>query len=303
MGRNNAGRKRLMATGSFAAFGVAVALGQATPASAAAATTTQAATAQASTAQATTGQAPIARALAHCSHCKVSVRDAARSEARSGARDRGLMSFRVQLNVPAPSDIHVRYTTVNGAGATGAVAGSDYGSRSGWVRIAAGRSSALVPVLIHNDTRWEFTERFRLVLTAATHGATIVDRSGTGTIYDNDRAFVSVRDAGPVSEGAGPLSFAVRLSRPLPFPVWVRTTTANLTATAGQDYVGSSTWVKFNPGQVVKHRLVPVIDDSGVEGTERMRLLLSNPTGGPGVGLGVRDGLGYGTILNDDVIH
>jgi hypothetical protein len=296
MCRNNAGRKRLMTTGSFAVFGVAVALGQVAPASAA--STTQAAAAHASTVQTS-----VTRTLAHCSHCKVSVRDGARSEARSGALDRGLMSFRVQLNVPAPSDIHVRYTTVNGAGANGAVAGSDYGSRSGWVRIAAGRSSALVAVLIHNDTRWEFTERFRLVLTAATHGATIVDRSGTGTIHDNDRAFVSVRDASPASEGGGPLSFTVRLSRPLPFPVWVRTTTANLTATAGQDYTGSSVWVKFNPGQVVKNRLVPVVDDSAVEGTERMRLLLSNPTGGPGVGLGVRDGLGYGTILNDDVIH
>jgi hypothetical protein len=280
MGSNNAGRKRLMVAGSFAAFGVAVALGQAVPA-----------------------QGSAVRAAAHCSDCKVSVRDAARSEARSGALDRGLMSFRVQLNVAAPSDIFVRYTTVNGAGATGAVAGSDYRFASGWARIAAGRSSALVRVFIHNDTRWEFTERFRLVLSAATHGATILDGSGTGTIYDNDRAFVSVRDASAVSEDRGPLSFAIRLSRPLPFPVWVRTTTADLSATAGQDYVASSIWVKFNPGQVVRLRSVPLVDDSAVEGAERMRLLLSNPTGGPGVGLGVRDGLGYGTILNDDVIH
>jgi hypothetical protein len=160
-----------------------------------------------------------------------------------------------------------------------------------------------VRVFIRNDTRWEFTERFRLVLTAATHGATIIDRSGTGTIYDNDRAFVSVRNARAAYENRGPLSFAVRLSRPLPFPVWVRTTTANLTATAGPDYIGSSIWVKFNPGQVVKHRSVPLVNDTAVEATERMRLLLSNPIGGPGVGLGVRDGLGYGTILNDDLIH
>ena len=280
--------RRVVGTGSFLALAVVAGLG---PAASASAAPVSAAPASAATVSA-------ARALAPCSLCDVSVDDARRSEARSGFWDRGFMNFRVRLDAPAPVDLYVRYTTVNGAGPNRALAGADYRRTTRTLRIAAGTSWATARVLIYNDRRPEFTEHFRLLLLGASGGASIVDRSARGFIIDDDRPRLSVVDAGPVSEDGGPLVFEVKLSRPVRHTVWVRYATHDDSATAGEDYVARSGWLRFGPGTVSRLVRVHVIDDSRfLEGTETMRLVLSNP-----IRAGIADGTGDGTITENDIV-
>lgn len=61
--------------------------------------------------------------------------------------------------------------------------------------------------------------------------------------------------------------------------------TADLTATAGQDYAavaGSLSWADGELG--LRSFLVPILDDALVEGVERVRLVLTGPTGGAALG-------------------
>jgi Tol biopolymer transport system component len=61
-------------------------------------------------------------------------------------------------------------------------------------------------------------------------------------------------------------------------------TTADRTATAGQDYVSTSGTLTFGPGEDVKFINVPLVNDSVYEGVETFTVNLSNPTGGYALG-------------------
>ena len=61
--------------------------------------------------------------------------------------------------------------------------------------------------------------------------------------------------------------------------------TADLTATAGQDYAAAAGSLTWGDGELgVRIFLVPILDDALVEGVERVRLVLTGPTGGAALG-------------------
>ena len=61
--------------------------------------------------------------------------------------------------------------------------------------------------------------------------------------------------------------------------------TADLTATAGQDYAAVAGSLDWGDGELgVRTFLVPILDDALVEGVERVRLVLTGPTGGAALG-------------------
>ena len=108
-------------------------------------------------------------------------------------------------------------------------------------------------------------------------------------------AGLSVADA-EVEEGPGvALAFTVSLSRAASETVTVDWATADGTATAGSDYTADSGSLAFAPGETWKTVSVAVLDDSHDEGSETMRLVLSNPTGAY-----LADGEATGTIENTD---
>jgi hypothetical protein len=92
-----------------------------------------------------------------------------------------IVSFQISLPTAATSKVTVRYATSNGT----AVAGSDYGAKSGTATIAVGARSVYVTVKVVMDRAREATETFNVNLSSPV-GATIADAVGVGTIINDD---------------------------------------------------------------------------------------------------------------------
>ena len=108
---------------------------------------------------------------------------------------------------------------------------------------------------------------------------------------------ISVADA-QVREGPGAMmDFAVTLSRALDEAVSVDYATADGTATAGEDYTGTSGTLTFEPGEITKTVSVEVLDDSHDDDGETFTLTLSDPSGG---NAHLVNDTATGTIQNSD---
>ena len=106
---------------------------------------------------------------------------------------------------------------------------------------------------------------------------------------------ISVADA-TVQEGAGAqLDFVVSLSRAAAGTVTVDYLTRDGTAIAGQDYTATSGTLTFAAGETTRTVAVPVLDDAHDEGSETMKLKLSNASGAR-----ITDRKAIGTITNTD---
>ncbi|CAN5301594.1 hypothetical protein BH11BAC6_BH11BAC6_10470 [soil metagenome] len=120
---------------------------------------------------------------------------------------------------------------------------------------------------------------------------------------DFDNAFVQVIPTISISDksvtegnsGTTTAKLKVTLSSASASIVTVNYTTADSTATAGTDYVAKSGKLKFNPGQTSKTISILINGDTQVEPIEKIKILLSAP-----VNATIADGLGVGTIKNDD---
>jgi hypothetical protein len=87
----------------------------------------------------------------------------------------------ITLTESATADVLVHYSTAPGS----AVAGADYTSRSGTIKIPQGKRQVTLTIPITSDTTSENTESFSLVVDSAPN-ATIVKGTGTITIRDDD---------------------------------------------------------------------------------------------------------------------
>ena len=106
---------------------------------------------------------------------------------------------------------------------------------------------------------------------------------------------ISVADT-TVQEGANAqLDFVVSLSRAATSAVTVAYLTRNGTAIAGQDYTDTSGTLTFAAGETTRTVAVPVLDDAHDEGSETMKLKLSNASGAQ-----LTDRKAIGTITNAD---
>ncbi|MDV6029899.1 MAG: hypothetical protein F9B45_07285 [Phycisphaera sp. RhM] len=70
-------------------------------------------------------------------------------------------------------------------------------------------------------------------------------------------------------------------------------------ASEGTDYENATGQVFFSPGQTQRTVVVPIIDDLDAETDETFEILISLPAGGL-EGIAISDGIGIGTILDDD---
>ena len=125
--------------------------------------------------------------------------------------------------------------------------------------------------------------------------------SATVTILDNDPEetptlpIVSVFDV-RVDEGPGAvLAFPVRLNVAAVETATIEWETLDGSAKAGQDYKGASGTLVFSPGDTEKTVRVEVIDDTLVEGTEVMLLMLLDAQGAV-----IDDAVAKGTIKDND---
>ncbi|MFC1764545.1 Calx-beta domain-containing protein [Planctomycetota bacterium] len=94
--------------------------------------------------------------------------------------------------------------------------------------------------------------------------------------------------------------FTLNLSESSPYPIslWAKTVggpTGRNGATAGEDYVAYDQLLTIPAGQQTLSISIDILGDTKYEGNECFSLLLSDP-----LGVTIADGVGIGTILNDD---
>ena len=87
-----------------------------------------------------------------------------------------------------------------------------------------------------------------------------------------------------VNEHDGTLTLTVTRTGGSDGTVTVAYATANLIATAGQDFTTTTGTLTFAPGVTQQTITVPITDDPALEGDETFRVTLTNPTGGAALG-------------------
>ena len=206
--------------------------------------------------------------------------------------DAGNAAFMVTLSASSGRAVTVSYATADGS----AAAGADYTAASGELTFAPGSRTETILVAVLNDVLDEDDETFTLLLSDPVH-ATLDDGSATATIVDDDVApAMMVADARAV-ESAGEILFVVRLETASGREVSVVCTSADETATAGQDYVEEVGLVTFAPGETEHTVRMVVLDDAVDEPEETFSFNLSEPTHAT---LTEQERSATGTIVDDD---
>jgi hypothetical protein len=222
----------------------------------------------------------------------LSIANVSQGEGNSGT---STMTFTVTLSAAAPTGgVTFNFATANGTATAGTSGTADYVAASGSRTIAAGSTTATIPVTLRGDATVEPNETFTVNITGATN-TTNTTASATGTIVNDDGAplpSISINDAS-VTEGQT-ANFTVSLSAASTQTVTVNFATAN--GTAGlSDYNNTNGTLTF-PAQTTTQTIsVPTINDTAVESTETFVVNLSGPTNAT-----IADPQGQGTIIDND---
>jgi len=201
--------------------------------------------------------------------------------------------FTVTLDAPSGQTVTVDFATADGT----ATAPLDYASATGTLSFPRGTTSQTLSVDVVGDVLDEADETFLVDLSNPTN-ATLADGQGTGTITDDDGPpAIAIADVSVTEGNAGTTSavFTVTLDAPSGQTVTVDFATADGTANAPGDYVGTSGTLSFAPGATTQAVTVDVVGDSVDEADETFDVDLTNAANAS-----IADAQGVGTILDDD---
>ena len=196
----------------------------------------------------------------------------------------GVAEFTVTLGPASTSAVTVGYRTADDSGDTAATAGEDYATiRSGLLTFAAGETTKVIRVTVHQDQLDESDETFSLILKDPV-GAALGEAGATGTITDDDDPpQLSMADPQAVSEGeaenARYSEFQILLSVPSGQPVRFSyatgdtgTSAGSQAATVGEDYTEFRGRAEIAPGETSLILRVPILDDDIDEYREMLSL-------------------------------
>ena len=211
-------------------------------------------------------------------------------------------AFTVSASRAPGTDLTVTLAVSEAAGAD-FVAADDEGAAT--VTIAKGATEAVFSVPTVNDTTDEPDGSVTVTVAAPGEGdaryrvAAAPSQSATVAVSDDDVPVpvLSVADA-TVREGEGLMWFTVRLSAPSERAVKVSYRTRESTPVSAQanvDYLANSWTLDFRAGETEKRVWVYIYDDNHDEGPETFEVVLRSASGAP-----IGDGVGVGTIVNDD---
>jgi uncharacterized repeat protein (TIGR01451 family) len=221
----------------------------------------------------------------------LSIDDVSVTEGDSGTTT---AAFTVSLSAPSGRTVTVDYATADGT----ASAPDDYAAATGTVTFAPGDTTAQVAVEVAGDVLDEIDETFALHPSDPVY-ASIADGSAIGTIFDDDPLpSLSIDDVAVTEGDIGTTDavFTVLLSAPSGRSVSVAYTTADVTATAGQDYAATFGSVTIPAGDTKAAIVVKVNGDLLEEPDETFTVTLVDP----GAAVLSDDHVGTGTIVNDD---
>uniref|UniRef100_A0A3Q3IUW6 VWFC domain-containing protein n=1 Tax=Monopterus albus TaxID=43700 RepID=A0A3Q3IUW6_MONAL len=171
--------------------------------------------------------------------------------------------------------------------------GSDYKSRGmtsdNRVIFGPGVSMSTCDIKLIDDSEYELSEEFELVLADASDNARIGDVTVAKVVIDgpNDASTVSLANASfTFSEDAGTIEIPVlRHGSDLSSvtSVWCATRPSEpLSASPGVDYIPSSKKVEFKPGKTEETCSLTIMDDiqnPSIEGSETFVVFISSPQG------------------------
>ena len=192
-------------------------------------------------------------------------------------------TFTVSLTPAATEEVTIEWTTENGSGPTGALAGEDYTAASGTVTFQPGETQQTITVETIDDSIIDPNETYDVTLSNPS-GAILGPRRATAGIIDNDDTLsrVSVSNAPEVGEG-GVSEFTVTLSAASDNSISVdfetRSGTGPTAATDGVDFTSQTDTLTFLPGETSKTISVDTIDDAIAEGQEHFVLVLTGANG------------------------
>lgn len=121
--------------------------------------------------------------------------------------------------------------------------------------------------------------------------------ASNGTLQSGPLLSINDVTATEGDSGTTTFEFTILLSEAASVPVSVEYQTSDGSAVASSDYTAvPATVLEFAPGEVQKTISIDVKPDAIAEGNESFNVLLSNATNAT-----ISDGLGVGTIVNDDI--
>jgi hypothetical protein len=224
----------------------------------------------------------------------LSVNDASAHEGNSGTTT---FTFTVSLSAPAPATVTFDIATQDNSAT---IADNDYVARSlSSQTIAAGNTTYTFDVTVNGDLNVEPNETFFVNVTHVS-GATVLNGQGAGTIQNDDSPSLSINDvqASEGNSGTTTFTFTISLSElaqagGVTFDISTQDGTAT---TAGNDYVGNSLTNQTIPAGQSRYTFdVTVNGDMLVEPDETFLVNVTKVSGAT-----VLDGVGQGTITNDD---
>jgi uncharacterized repeat protein (TIGR01451 family)/uncharacterized delta-60 repeat protein len=171
----------------------------------------------------------------------------------------------------------VRYDSTN----LTATAGSDFGGvANGLLTFANGETIKTFTIPILEDSQVEGDEAFGVNLSNPSSGLQLLISSTIVSILDNDTGFSLSTNSYVIDEGATNVMITVFRTNANTGPASVSLTTSDSTALAGADYTPFGNSLNFTNGEAMKIVLIPINNDTVVEGAESFDLTLTGPSPG-----------------------
>ena len=236
---------------------------------------------------------------------EISINDVTQVEGNAGTT-----TFDFTVSISYSADALVNFTTSDG---TAMVSDSDYIPDSSIIDkfnggptppitfTAGGATTQTLSVTVNGDTTIEQDETFFVNLIDA-NGAIIADPQGQGTILNDDFSIISIDDVSQIEGDTGTTTFDFTISLTNSTDVGLQ-----VHVTGGTASVADSDFVPFNnqpinftaggpTSQVVS---VTVNGDTTIEADETFFVTLTVISGNS-ISFGMNNGVGTGTIINDD---
>lgn len=212
----------------------------------------------------------------------------------------GVTTLTVKRTNGSVGAVSVSYAAVAGS----AEAGADFNFAAGTLEFADGETVKTLSVPIVNDQDIESDEQFSVVLSNPTGGASLDAGNSTATITIVDDEVASPGEFNlnlstvNVNEDAGTVTLTVNRTGGSDGLVAVTYSTADGSASAGDDYTSTSGTLTYQDGETSKDIVIAISNDTDSEDSETFTLTLSNPQGNATIGTGQTTI----TIIDDDVV-
>jgi hypothetical protein len=212
-----------------------------------------------------------------------------------------LKVFPVTLNTASSKTVTVGFGTTASVATPGGdpnAGGEDFEAQTGTVTFLPGDTSENVSIEINGDTVHEPGELVTVSLTGPSNAIIGGSFAGSSIVNDDAAPAVSINDvtAAEGDSSTTPFGFSVTQNRFSQLLTQVGFNLSPGTATAGSDYTSTSGSLQIPPGSTSNNALtVNVLGDTTHEANETFNVNLTGP-----VNATIADGLGVGTITNDD---